>query len=74
MKPNAPPFSVMWYNAKWVDAFYRVLWNGDLNSGDSISRPTEQAAFRNLALQSEYAMRLRALVHIKVVGSNLDDG
>lgn len=52
-----------WYYAPWVDAFYSVLGgdegNDTFGGGSSIHRPTEQAAFRSLAVQSIYGMRLR---------------
>ena len=50
---------LFWYNSLWVDAFNRTLRDGSLWACESVYRPTEQEAFHNLALQSEYAMRLR---------------
>lgn len=48
----------LWYMAAWVLFFYESLHDG-LDSGSTTSRPTEQVAFRSLAIQSIYAMRLR---------------
>lgn len=59
-----------WYYSRWVDAFYSVLGDGSngedpLGSGSSIHRPTEQAAFRSLAIQSIYGMRLRSVDELR---------
>ncbi len=59
-----------WYYARWVDAFYSTLndsaADGDaFAGGGSVHRPTEQAAFRSLAIQSIYGMRLRRVDELR---------
>lgn len=61
-----------WYYSRWVDAFYSVLGDNSgeedpLGSGSSVHRPTEQAAFRSLAIQSIYGMRLRYVDELREV-------
>lgn len=52
--------TTMWYNERWVDFFYNTLW-GSIDTTESVVRPTEAQAFRNLTLQAARAMRLRVL-------------
>lgn len=59
--------STKWYYSRWVDAFYLTLVDGGdgLDEGSSLSRPTEQTAFRSLAIQAIHAMKLRYVDELK---------